>query len=49
MYVDYGSWAYVGEVARFMLALAWIAGIAVLAVHLMRYTIKVYEKVRWWK
>jgi hypothetical protein len=43
------SWATVGEIMRFFLACAWIAGIAVLAVHLLRYTIKVYEKVRWWK
>ena len=49
MYVDYGTWAYVGEVMRFILACVWIAGIAVLAVHLLRYTITVYEKVRWWK
>ena len=41
--------ATVGEILRFFLACAWIAGIAVLAVHLIRYTIKVYEKVRWWK
>jgi hypothetical protein len=49
MYVDYGFWATVGEVTRFVLAIAWIAVIAVLAVHLLRYTIRVYEKVRWWK
>jgi hypothetical protein len=49
MYIDYEFWAYVGEVTRFLLAIAWIAGFAVLAVHLLRYTIRVYEKVRWWK
>jgi len=49
MYIDYGFWATVGEVLRFGLAIAWIATIAVLAVHLLRYTISVYEKVRWWK
>jgi hypothetical protein len=49
VYIDYGFWAYVGEIMRFMLAIAWIAGAAVLGVHLLRYTIKVYEKVRWWK
>jgi hypothetical protein len=41
--------ATLGEIMRFFLACAWIAGIAVLAVHALRYTIKVYEKVRWWK
>jgi hypothetical protein len=48
MYVDYGSWSYIGEVMRFLLAIAWIAGIAVLAVHILRYAIKVFEeRIRW--
>jgi hypothetical protein len=49
MFTDYGFWAYIGEVLRFINAIVWIALIAVLAVHLLRYTISVYEKVRWWK
>jgi hypothetical protein len=49
MYTEYGIWAGVGEVLRFGLAISWIAVIAVLAVHLLRYTVKVYEEVRWWK
>jgi hypothetical protein len=50
MYIDYGFWAYVGEVARFILAIAWIAVIAVGAVHIMRYAIRIFEeRVRWWK
>jgi hypothetical protein len=31
------NWASVGEIMRFFLACAWIAGIAVLAVHVLRY------------
>ncbi len=50
MYVDYGFWAYVGEVMRFILAIVWIAGAAVLGVHIFRYATKVYEeRIRWWK
>jgi hypothetical protein len=50
MYIDYGIWAYVGEVMRFILAIAWIAVIAVGAVHIMRYAIRIFEeRVRWWK
>ena len=43
------NWASVGEIFRFFLACAWIALIAVLAVHLLRYVIRVYQEVRWWK
>lgn len=44
------SWATVGEIMRFFLACAWIAGIAVGAVYLLRYATKVYEeRVRWWR
>jgi len=44
------NYATLGEICRFLLACAWIAGIAVLAVHILRYATKVYEeRVRWWK
>jgi hypothetical protein len=44
------NYATLGEILRFFLACAWIAGIAVVAVHILRYACKVYkEKVRWWK
>lgn len=43
------NWATVGEIFRFFLACAWIALIAVLTVHFLRYVISVYEKVRWWR
>ena len=44
------NYATLGEILRFFLACAWIAGIAVVGVHVFRYTTKVYqEKVRWWK
>ena len=46
---NWPGWATVGHVFQFVLACAWIAVIAVGAVRLMRYTIKVYEEVRWWK
>lgn len=36
-----------GEIMRFVLACSWIALIAVGAVHLLRYVIRVYQKVRW--
>jgi hypothetical protein len=38
------NWDTVGEIMRFLLACAWIAGIAVCAVHLLRYATKVYEE-----
>jgi hypothetical protein len=38
-----------GEIMRFVLACSWIALIAVGVVHLLRYAIKVYQEIRWWK
>jgi hypothetical protein len=44
------NWATMGEIMRFFLACAWIAGIAVLAVHVLRYAQRIWiERVRWWK
>jgi hypothetical protein len=37
------SWATVGEILRFFLACAWIAGIAVLAVHVLRGLTKLIQ------
>ena len=37
------DWATVGEILRFLLACAWIAGIAVLAVHIMRGLTKLVQ------
>jgi hypothetical protein len=39
------SWATVGEILRFFLACAWIAGIAVLAVHALRGLTKLWQYV----
>ncbi len=44
------NWGTVGEILRFFLACAWIAGIAVIVIHLKRYALKVFEeRVRWWR
>ena len=37
------DWATVGEIGRFLLACAWIAGIAVAAVHALRALTKFFQ------
>lgn len=48
-FCNWPGWPIVGHTLQFILALVWIAVGFVLGVWLFRYTIKVYEDVRWWK